>query len=118
MEKSEELLITSRIESAKQSITRSRNVLVIAVLVSVTLFIAEFNGYFSWYRYFVLIPKMNDMTRPADEFPKDVRESYLKVAQEQLVKSWVESRMVTIAPLGIRFGIGDISIIGPPALFI
>jgi hypothetical protein len=118
MQTPDELLVTTRIDSAKQAIGRARNVLLINALVAVTLFVADFNGYFSWYRYFVIVPKVNDITREASTFPKDIRESYLKVAQEQMVKSWVESRMITVSPLGIRFGVGDIAIIGPPALFI
>jgi hypothetical protein len=47
------LLYTSRIDSAKEAITRVRVAFLINVLAAFTLVLGVRNGYFSWYRFFV-----------------------------------------------------------------
>jgi hypothetical protein len=104
----EDLLYMSRIESAKESITRVRLAFLVNLLASFTLMLGVWNGYFSWYRFFVLY----------DKCPNCSATSPLKIAQDQIIKSWVDSLIVTISPLGIRFGISDASFVGPIGLLI
>jgi hypothetical protein len=102
----QELLYESRIESAKESITRSRVAFLINVLAAFTLMLGDWNAYFSWYTEFL------------DEKCTAPNCANLAVAQEQIVKAWVDSLIVSISPLGIKFGISDVSIVGTLALLI
>jgi hypothetical protein len=109
------MMLETRLEAAKDSITRARYVILICVLASLALIVADLNGYFSWYRFFILAPKLHGWDTQ-DALPDDVRHHFLVTAQDQLIKSWVDSLMVSIPPLGLRFGVSDIAIVGPAAL--
>lgn len=109
------MMLQSRLEAAKDSITRARYVILICILASLALIVADLNGYFSWYRFFVLAPKLHGWDSGI-KLPEDVRHHFLITAQDQLIKSWVESLMVSIPPLGLRFGVSDIAVFGPAAL--
>jgi len=102
----QQLLYSSRIDSAKESITRSRVAFLVNVLAAFTLMLGEWNAYFSWYTGFI------------DEKCAGSNCANLVVAQEQIVKAWVDSLIVSISPLGIKFGISDVSIVGTMALLI
>jgi hypothetical protein len=78
------------------------------VVASLTVTLAVWNGYFSWYRYFVLIPHCPGCD-PADP---------TRIAQEQVIKSWVNSLIVNITPLGISFGVSDLAFVGAAGLMI
>ena len=102
----QELLYASRINSAKESITRSRVAFLVNVLAAFTLMLGDWNAYFSWYTEFL------------DEKCTAPNCANLGVAQEQIVKAWVDSLIVNVSPLGIKFGISDVSIVGTLALLI
>jgi hypothetical protein len=68
--------------------------------------LGDWNAYFSWYTEFL------------DEKCTGPNCANLGVAQEQIVKAWVDSLIVSISPLGIKFGISDVSIVGTLALLI
>jgi len=102
----QELLYKSRIESAKEAITRSRVSFLINALASFALILAEWNAYFTWYTDFI------------DEKCTGPDCANLGVAQEQIVRSWVDSLIITISPLGIKFGVSDVSIVGTVSLLI
>lgn len=98
----------SRLDSAKEAITRVRFSFLANVVASLTVALAIWNGYFSWYRYFVLVPHCSGCTV----------EDPTRIAQEQVIKSWVSSLIVNIAPLGITFGVSDLAFIGSTGLMI
>ncbi len=77
-------------------------------MASLTVTLAVWNGYFSWYRYFVLIPHCQNCG--ADD--------PTRIAQEQVIKSWVNSLIVNITPLGISFGVSDLAFVGAAGLMI
>ncbi|HEY4364563.1 MAG TPA: hypothetical protein VGN17_26605 [Bryobacteraceae bacterium] len=103
---SEQLLVTMRIDSAKEAITRLRLALLVAVIASSTVMLTVWNGYFSWYRFFVLEDQCRGcpLTDPT------------KIAQDQLVKAWVDSLIINISPLGMHFGVSDLAFVAPVAL--
>lgn len=104
----EEFTFKTRLESAKEAITRVRFSFLLNLVASLTVSLAVWNGYFSWYRYFVLIPHCAGC--PVDD--------PTRIAQEQVIKSYVSSLIVNIAPLGISFGVSDLAFIGPAGLLI
>jgi hypothetical protein len=81
----------SRLDSIKESITRARFSFLLNLVASLTVTLSEWNGYFSWYRCFALIPHCQN--RDAAD-PK-------RIVQEQLIKSWVKSLIVNTTSLGI-----------------
>lgn len=113
---SKQLLVTARIDAAKESIHRARFAFLLSVFSCLALLLADWNGYFSWYRFFISNPRITDVDRRAAEFPSTAREKYLETAQEALIKSWIDSRIVAVAPLGLRFGVSDIGLVGPSGL--
>jgi hypothetical protein len=97
----EQLLITMRIDSAKEAMTRLRLALLVAVTASSAVMLAVWNGYFSWYRFFVL----EDQCRGCQATDPT------KIAQDQLVKAWVDSLIINISPLGMHFGVSDLALL-------
>lgn len=86
-----------------------------SVIVSLSITLALWNGYFSWYRFFALKPAFNR----CDGCPAGTTATEpTTLAQEQLLKSWVESLIVTVSPLGMKFGVSDISFVGSTSLLI
>jgi hypothetical protein len=111
----QQLLYTERLLAAKESVTRFRWVFGLSVIASLSITLALWNGYFSWYRFFALKPAFDSCdgclagttaTKPTT------------LAQEQLLKAWVESLIVTVSPLGMKFGVSDISFVGSTSLLI
>lgn len=93
-----------RIEGAREAIKRTRLALLASTIASLTIFIAEYNSAFSWYRRFPM----------RESFPNNpvTIEAFKKVLEQ-----YVESRVINISLLGIHVAVSDLAILGSLALF-
>lgn len=98
--------IKIRLDLIKESIHRSRVAFLAVTIASLSLIVTGWNAYLSTYRGFPL--DMRDFST----------EPITRVAQMELIKAWVNTLWVSIAPLGIRIGIGDAAVIGSIGLYI
>src|SRR5437867_4537450 len=99
-------VVKIRLDLIKGAVARSRAAFIAITIASVALIVAAFNAYLSSYRSFPLGVNAFDLGTAAHE------------AETELVKQWVDSLWITIAPLGIRIGIGDAAVLGAGAVYI
>lgn len=97
--------INLRIEAVSQSLKRARLSFLVATFVSLTVIIAVWNCYLSWYRGFVMPEKFG-------------KGEVITYAQQQLVTEWVKSQTINIQPLGITVGIADAAALATISLII
>lgn len=97
--------INLRIEAVSQSLKRARLSFLVATFVSLTVIIAVWNCYLSWYRGFVIPEKFG-------------KGEVITYAQQQLVTEWVKSQTINIQPLGITVGIADAAALATISLII
>jgi hypothetical protein len=97
--------INLRIEAVSHALKRARVSFLVATFVSLTVIIAVWNCYLSWYRGFVM----------PEKFGKGEVTTYV---QQQLVAEWVKSQTINIQPLGITVGIADAAALATISLVI
>jgi len=98
--------IKIRLDLIQSSVQRSRVAFVAVTIASLSLIITAWNAYLSSYRSFPLDPATLS------------EEPFTRAAQTELIRAWVSTLWVTIAPLGIRIGIGDAAVVGSIGLYI
>jgi hypothetical protein len=121
-----ERAIELRIEAAQEAQSRSRIAFTTATIVSVAMIIAGWNAYFSFNRLrafdYAKLPKKIDPK--GEELPAPASAQYrieqtgADALQREALSEWVKSRMITIAPLGIRVGVDDAPPLGAMALLV
>src|SRR5882672_4407019 len=99
------LVLATRLHGSREAITRSRLAFLATTIASISIFIAEWNAYLSWYRRFPL--KL--------EFPKNI---VTEEAFRRVIQQYAESRVITISLLGIHIGVSDLAVLGTFALFV
>jgi hypothetical protein len=97
--------IKLRIEAIRDAIKRSRLAFLVGNVVSASVVLAAWNAYFSWYRSFAMRLSFG---------PSAVTDE----AQRELVRQWVQSRVISNSVLGISVGVSDLAFLGPIALFV
>jgi hypothetical protein len=95
-----------RIAAARDAQRRSRYAFVVATIVAVAIFIAEFNSTWSWYSQF----------SSQNTFPKAPAMETRQEAQKQLVQQWIKSSRMTVSLLGVDFGMSDAPVLGSVSL--
>jgi hypothetical protein len=100
--------IKMRLSAVKESVNRARFAFLVSTIASLTLIIAAWNAYGSWYRDFALreVPYASQATSVVDE------------AQKQIISEWVKNQTIAINLLGIRIGISDAAIVGALGLWV
>jgi hypothetical protein len=94
-----------RLEAARESITRARLAFLVTTLLSMTVLVALYNSYVSWYRGFALQEAFasNEVT---------------KQAQLLLLEEWVKNQTIEIQPLGLRVGVSDLAFLASASIFV
>lgn len=94
-----------RLEAARESITRARLAFLVTTLLSMTVLVALYNSYVSWYRGFAL----------QEEFASN---EVTKQAQLLLLEEWVKNQTIEIQPLGLRVGVSDLAFLASTSIFV
>ena len=103
---SDELAVVQvRVQGSVEAVKRARFAFLVSTVASLAIFITEWNAYVSWYRHFPLREAFppNDVTKEAFKY---------------VLQQFVESRVVTVALLGIRVGVSDMAVLGSLTLLV
>jgi hypothetical protein len=100
--------VKARLDASKASQSRSRLTLGIMGVISMMMIIACYNAYFSFdYKW-----ALDEAKKKADD------QSRRQVLVEQDLRSWADSRRVSVALLGIKVSVDDAPILGTVTLSI
>jgi hypothetical protein len=99
--------IKMRLRGAEAAQKRTRFVFLVSTIISLGMVVASWNAYLSYYKFFAV-----------DSFSKPAMANGIGIVEQELLKEWVRSRMISVSSLGIQVGVDDAPQLGALTLLI